>query len=168
MATMGYVLPSGIKGYSAWRKALWTDPELRDRFTASRQSKYDTRQIAEVVAMFGSNGRNCHAGAEIVAERIGCRRAVVERERNWLVDRQWFVKVRPVGRTFALDIRLPDRVGWEWRRGERSWAGPTSGVFDADLSTVPTGVILPDPPQGDGINWYPDRPWKPNRGGAPF
>lgn len=174
---VGYLLADGVKGYTQWRKALWTDDELLKRFTARRQSKWDARQVAEVIAMFGTNGRNCFPSAGVVGERLGCRRAVVDSHRKWLIGNGWFREGRAVGRTVALDIAMPDQVAWEWRTGDRSWKGKASGVFKADLMSLSTGMVMPSTsigtvaptaPEVNEPNWYPDNEWAPDLGTPPF
>lgn len=168
MAKMGYLLADGVKGYTQWRKALWTDPDLRDRFTASRRSKWDARQVAEGIAMFGQNGRDCFPAAETVADVLGCTRAVVERQKRWLIEQGWFVKVRPVGRTHALAIAVPGHVANEWRTGARSWGAQRRGVFNVDLMNLPPGVVVPDTVVADGVDCYPEDNWTPDVGEPPF
>lgn len=170
---MGFMLAPGVKGYTQWRKALWTDADLRRQFTAGRQNKWDPRQVAEVIAMFGNNGRGCFPSADVVGERLGCRRAVVETRRKQLIADGWFTVARPVGRTHALDIALPDHVAQEWATGDRSWAGPNKGVFTADLANLPARAVSPDTPRSgvareDQPNWYPQDNWTPDVGKPPF
>jgi hypothetical protein len=99
-------LDSGIKGYTQWRKALWDDDGLRD-YARRHRMRGDVRAVAEVIALFGINGRGCAIGTAKVAERIGCDRHTVGQHRRELQQRGWLTVTGQAGRCPVLSISLP-------------------------------------------------------------
>jgi len=101
-------LAAGIKGYTAWRKALWADDHLRTHFAKDKNRKWDLRVTAEAVALHGANGRSCFASSGRIAAKLGCTRELVERHRITLTELGWLAVVGRKGRAAVYDIALPD------------------------------------------------------------
>ena len=100
-------LAGGIKGYTAWRKALWGDKGLRDLYADNGRTRWDPRATAEAMALYGANGRGCWAGSETIADVLGCTRRTVERHRRELVNLGWFAVVGKHRRANVYNIALP-------------------------------------------------------------
>jgi len=116
VATLSEGLDVGIKGYTAWRKALWADEGLRALHAAKGSKnppRWDARSVAEVIAMQGANGRGCFASSEYLAEILGCHRNTVDKARAELLSRGWFTlrgKGGSTGRALVLDLALPNCI----------------------------------------------------------
>jgi Helix-turn-helix domain len=106
-------LSRGVKGYWEWVKALRDDKTLLETHKPKgkgegKDSHYDLRYTALVIASFGENGRKCHPSAATVAGLVGCSERHVKRQRKELVQLGWFTKVGTAGRVDDLDISLPE------------------------------------------------------------
>jgi Helix-turn-helix domain len=101
-------LASGIKGYTHWRKALWADETLR---AEAKRCHWDPRTVAEVIALFGVNGRYCCISAATAAERIGCSMNTVKNHRTLLIRLGWLMPTdKQAGRLVLLSISLPKPI----------------------------------------------------------
>ena len=101
-------LASGIKGYTQWREALWTDQTLR---AEAKRCAYDPRTVAEVIGLRGVNGRYCNISATRVAERIGCSMNTVKTHRTLLTRLGWFTATGRYSRRLELlSISLPEPI----------------------------------------------------------
>ena len=105
----------GIKGYHQWRKALWQDSGLREAFTTNgNRNRVDLRSVAEVIGLYGQNGRGSFVSAKAVADTIGCSERTVKTARQTLIDAGWFKIVSRNGgdlrRGLVVDISLPQTV----------------------------------------------------------
>jgi hypothetical protein len=102
------MLARGIKGYTQWRQALWVDETLRGE---AQRCRYDPRAVAEVIGLFGVNGRQCCISAAKVAERIGCSMNTVKNHRTVLIRLGWFTPTgKHAGRLELLSVSLPEPI----------------------------------------------------------
>jgi hypothetical protein len=155
----GLPLAPGIKGYTAWRKALWADDQLRELFTSNENhNRVDHRVVAENMALFGENGRGIFVAADTVAEMIGCSRNTVKRARARLVELGWFTaqtgkRGGKTCRVDVLDISLPCEPAvpsWppltaapvQYKDGIDPWAELMPG--NRPTTTAPDGAPAPD------------------------
>jgi hypothetical protein len=102
-----------VKEYSAWRKALSEDAELRGVAASATAKPYgvDPRIVALFIADAGTNGFNCYPSIEKIAGKIGCSPRTVWKWRAHLIHIGWFrVTSRTAGsngRSLSLDIAIP-------------------------------------------------------------
>lgn len=105
-------LAPGIKGYTQWRKALWADPELRNISTGSA-NHIDLRSVAELIALYGANGRGSTVSIPTVAAALGRSDRAVKTARRTLIGLGWFTvagKGGYNGRSDVLNISVPTPV----------------------------------------------------------